>query len=509
MRTSAKGNNARKILAYYSVNFDISPPYHVLCDGPTLFQSMKNEIYIKQALPLLLGATAYPVVTDCIVRELRSLGEEYSNAALFAKRATRVPCAHEESLSANECVIARVRTPFEKKLVLATNDIEILMTAGKLPGVPLITIVNQTKLALKSPSRFTIEHVRRRETVKTQVLGKQDQILLKKLQSEKAEAAATNRPVRKRKRVKGPNPLSVKKRKTIPEKSELQPGNSVDGTEENHHISRKDVKKTRDMSSINKKGSPLSSDVTSPHKIPQIISGKVRKPKRKRKRKAVRREEESQKTAVIPVNTKETAEDHKASCGDGNIDSAIANGASETLSKQAEAQQRLKHRSFAQETKCAQQTRTDTGNNAFHEQESSGPREASANPWQSSDEVVEKQKFDGEVHKSVETEACAIPAKSEFKSQCVRHEEAMQGNKLKGGGAKHDYDSNENDEARKCVQLTQHIMNSEAGCISTPVPEGGEQEAVLYANASMKKKQRKNRRRRPKKEAKAIVDDCD
>lgn len=215
MRTAnGKGNNARKLLSYYSVNFGISPPFQVLCDGPTIFQSLKKDLFLKQALPTLLGGTAYPVVTNCIVAELRCLGEDYLNAALFAKRSTRVPCTHDGVFSASACVAARVNTPFETKLLLATNDVEVLSQVAKTPGIPLITIANQTKLVLKGPSRATLEHVRHREDVKSNSLNRQDRALLEKLQADDSSKIVDAKATGKRKRAKGPNPLSVKKAKT-------------------------------------------------------------------------------------------------------------------------------------------------------------------------------------------------------------------------------------------------------------------------------------------------------
>lgn len=222
MRTAnGKGNNARKLLSYYRVNFGISPPYQVLCDGPTIFQSLKNDLYLKQALPTLLGGTAYPVVTNCIVSELRCLGEDYTNAALFAKRATRVPCSHDGVFGANECVAARVNTPFETNLLLATNDVEVLKQVAKTPGIPLITIANQTKLALKGPSRATLEHVLHRENVKSNSLSRQDRALLEKLQADDSHKITDARVTRKRKRAKAPNPLSMKKAKTTKAKNHV------------------------------------------------------------------------------------------------------------------------------------------------------------------------------------------------------------------------------------------------------------------------------------------------
>lgn len=245
MRTaSGKGNDARKVLSYYSVNFNLSPPYQVLCDGPTIFQSLKNDLYLKLSLPKLLGATAYPVVTNCIVSELKSLGEDFSNAALFAKRAKRVPCAHdEERTSASDCIVFRLKQRKELKLLLATNDAKVMARLSHLVGIPSITVVNQTKLMLKPPSKATLEHVEKQQQIKGTVTNVQDRALIEKVEAEELEKLPGKyqiRQIKKRKRAKGPNPLSVKKPKT-PKNTKItqngkSSGNHIHGTSWNENV---------------------------------------------------------------------------------------------------------------------------------------------------------------------------------------------------------------------------------------------------------------------------------
>lgn len=210
------GSNSRKVLSYYRVNFDLNPPFQVLCDGPTIYLSLKNGLYLKQSLPRLLGSTAYPVVTQCIVDELRSLGDDYASATLFAKRVTRIPCAHEGKLSASECVISRLKKPMEKKLLLATTDNEVLGKVVRIPGVLIISVSNQTKLVLRPPSKATMLFVRKAEKEKGKVLPESDRKLVEDVQAAEMAMLMSRKRLGKRKRAKGPNPLSMKKTKKTP-----------------------------------------------------------------------------------------------------------------------------------------------------------------------------------------------------------------------------------------------------------------------------------------------------
>lgn len=212
MRTgSTKGNNARKVLSFYRVNFGYEPPYRVLLDADMVQTSIANNLFIKNTLPNLLNATAYVVVTACVVRTLREAGETHSSASLFAKRATRIPCTHEGKKSAADCIKSRMITPFEYKLLLASNDTALIAALATTPGIPLISLINNTKLVLRPPTKFTLQYVRDSQSVEERSLNESDKALIERVRAEKKAAVNPNRVVRKHKRAKAPNPLSVKK----------------------------------------------------------------------------------------------------------------------------------------------------------------------------------------------------------------------------------------------------------------------------------------------------------
>lgn len=300
---SGKGNDARKVLSYYSVNFNLSPPYKILCDGPTIFQSLKNNLYLKQSLPKLLGATAYPVVTNCVVSELKSLGEDFSNAALFAKRAMHVPCTHEEEqIGASDCIVTRLKQRKELQLLLATNDVEVLARLSRVVGVPLITVVNQTKLMLKPPSRATLEYVEEKQQFKGVVTNAQDQALIEKVQAEELEKLPGRyqiKQIKKRKRAKGPNPLSVKKPKTVKKANTIQneesSGKQIHGTSWNEKIMDTPEGTRRDSSGID--GVDDDAVDLGKKKEKSIVASQTCNGKMKRRRKRVRKKSETQAQA--------------------------------------------------------------------------------------------------------------------------------------------------------------------------------------------------------------------
>ncbi len=231
-----KGNDARKVLTYYRVNFDVRAPYRVLCDAPIIHVAPKRDIVLKEALPKLLGDAATPVVTRCIVEELRALGDEFAKAAAVAKRLPREPCAHGASRkSSSECISAIIQRGNTSKIVIASNDADVVKSAQDNGTFPVVAIANQTRLVLRKPSATTIQETQQSKEKQNAVLSKPDKALLQKVKAER-KFLKPRPTIRKRKRAKGPNPLSVKRSKKLKDK---KPENEVQGNNNKKPVSVK------------------------------------------------------------------------------------------------------------------------------------------------------------------------------------------------------------------------------------------------------------------------------
>lgn len=217
LRSKRSSGQYRKILAFYRLNFNYIPPFQVLCDSDIIHEALKKGLYLKQTLPNMLSASAQPVVTSCVISDLRRRGNEYSSAALFAKRATRLPCNHEGTLPAVDCLLHCLESNSGPKVFMAAANRAMVNRMASIPGIPLISILNQTKLTLRPPSKASLNYVLRRERSKTMAISDADKVLLARV----AEAEKAHKPTlgnnRRHKRAKGPNPLSVKKSKKPPE----------------------------------------------------------------------------------------------------------------------------------------------------------------------------------------------------------------------------------------------------------------------------------------------------
>lgn len=106
-------------------------------------------------LPKILQAKVVPVVTRCLVAELKKHPEN-SDIALMAKRLEHIPCSHGDAhVSAAECIASVVaeNATAEVKYFVATQNNDIQQKVKHMIGVPLLFWYNNI-LTLHEPSQF-------------------------------------------------------------------------------------------------------------------------------------------------------------------------------------------------------------------------------------------------------------------------------------------------------------------------------------------------------------------
>lgn len=209
--------NARKILSFYRLNYGLNAPYTALVDSETMLQSSKVGVYLKDAVPKLLGGDGIKLsVTDCTVRRLRSLGEDAKGCELFARRLQRISCS---------CSVEN-ETQCLKDIVDRRIDLIMIvchLTSIKLwpPHAAVIVLNKHNTLVFKSPSKQSIEQAKQSHAERIGVLSQADKMLVQQATEEERESRKRKRgqdfgndssqASKKRKKAKGPNPLSVKK----------------------------------------------------------------------------------------------------------------------------------------------------------------------------------------------------------------------------------------------------------------------------------------------------------
>ncbi|PSS35333.1 RRNA-processing protein [Actinidia chinensis var. chinensis] len=239
-----KQKRHRKIVRFYTACFGFREPFKVLCDGTFVNHLLVNRITpADTALSNILGATVKIFTTRCVLAELKSLGESYSESLKAATNLITARCDHEKRKSAVACITEIIGAGNPEHFFVATQDADLRKKFQELPGVPLIFGLRNA-LLLEPPSAFQRRFAKSTEEERSQMSELEYKMLRMKkkttLATEEAMESYVNesegdqnlhtqtvtktntgrkrKEVKdkvqfKRKKAKGPNPLSCKKKK--------------------------------------------------------------------------------------------------------------------------------------------------------------------------------------------------------------------------------------------------------------------------------------------------------
>ncbi|KAF8523152.1 Fcf1-domain-containing protein [Hysterangium stoloniferum] len=193
----------KKLMALYHISFGFREPYQVLVDSAMCTTSTALKLDLVKQFASVLQGNVKPMITQCCMVELYKLGRGEQPAVDLAKSFERRKCNHREAIPGDDCVASVVGETNKHRYVIASDSQEMRTRLQGVPGVPVVHL-NRTVMVLEPPSEATMEAKRKAE----------EKALL---------PASDGRPVigdvnatelkRKRKGPKGPNPLSVKKKK--------------------------------------------------------------------------------------------------------------------------------------------------------------------------------------------------------------------------------------------------------------------------------------------------------
>ncbi|XP_078482001.1 rRNA-processing protein UTP23 homolog [Ciona intestinalis] len=205
---------ARSALNIYKHIFKFHEPYLVLADGTFCQAALKAKIQIKDHISKYLNTTVKCCTTRCVLAELELLGNEMHGAKMVAQRFQLRSCPHRNSpVPAAECLKSLIKDHESGRYFIATQDMALTKIAKTIPGVPVLYVF-QSHIVLDKPSRATENHIKTVSKEKLSTSEAEKKSL--KLMKEDANIIHGERTVkqgRKRKRAKGPNPMSCKKKK--------------------------------------------------------------------------------------------------------------------------------------------------------------------------------------------------------------------------------------------------------------------------------------------------------
>ncbi|XP_033118695.1 rRNA-processing protein UTP23 homolog [Anneissia japonica] len=230
--------HARRFLSFYKNNYQFRPPYQILIDGTFTNMALQYKINLKEQIPKYIGEEVQLLTTKCAIAEMENLGSDLYGAMSILTRFKVRKCPHHgKPVGASECLLSMLSESNSHHYFIATQDPDLSRHLRKIPAAPLLYI-NFNAIVLEKPSMVS------QKTAESKITSKlapsaEEKDTLKKL---KQRFLPQNERKRfKKKRPKGPNPLSVKKKKK--KQSESNVLNSLPGREGSKNRKRKRRKK--------------------------------------------------------------------------------------------------------------------------------------------------------------------------------------------------------------------------------------------------------------------------
>ncbi|KAF8898549.1 Fcf1-domain-containing protein [Infundibulicybe gibba] len=207
----------RKLMALYSMTFGFRQPYQVLVDSEMCKAATELKLELVKQIVSVLQGEVKPMITQCCIHELYLQGITQQASVDLAKTFERRKCNHREPIAGDECISSVVGKPplpylqwdsNKHRYVIATQSQDLRVRLRSVPAVPIVH-VNRSVMVLEPPSNITIQTKTRTE--EQALHPSAPDLALIGRPSTSAEPAH-----KKRKGPKGPNPLSVKKKKVNP-----------------------------------------------------------------------------------------------------------------------------------------------------------------------------------------------------------------------------------------------------------------------------------------------------
>ena len=219
----------KKAINFYRFIFKFDSPYKIIIDGNFAAMALNKKFEMKSSLEKLLDDKVTLIIPSCIFKEVQSLENKIPGLLKLLSQYKIEQCQHN-ILSPTNCIRDYIGKKNSSKYFVATQDNFLRVQLRKIPGVPLI-FFEQNMLLMDKPSRVSIEASERRENLKEDPKKTEKKVLDEKKNEisdflleefknskyykQKQEEYKLNKLMGKiRKKAKGPNPLSVKKKQS-------------------------------------------------------------------------------------------------------------------------------------------------------------------------------------------------------------------------------------------------------------------------------------------------------
>ncbi|KAK0208575.1 Fcf1-domain-containing protein [Desarmillaria ectypa] len=205
----------RKLMALYSMTFGFRQPYQVLIDSEMCKLAVDTNIELVKQIGTVLHGEIKPMITQCCIHELYLQGKSRQNAVDIAKTFERRKCNHREPIPGDDCLKSVVGDTNKHRYVIVSQSQPLRSKLRSIPAVPLVHI-NRSVMVFEPPSDTTLaskQKVHHIFMAHPADLTSEEESLHPTAPDIALVGPSSDPPPKKRKGPKGPNPLSVKKKK--------------------------------------------------------------------------------------------------------------------------------------------------------------------------------------------------------------------------------------------------------------------------------------------------------
>jgi len=215
----------------YGLSFGFREPYQVLVDADIIKDADRFSMDLIAGLERTLHGQVKPMITQCSMRHLYAAAKEPGVSYLIDKaktyerrRCNHLPEDYPEPLSTKECLASVVdpksSNTNKHRYVVASQEIEVRKHMRGVLGVPLVYI-NRSVMIMEPMADETVGNREREERTKFRDGLKRGSGSMKRKMDDGDQAGEGQDSIqndvakksKKRKGLKEPNPLSVKKPK--------------------------------------------------------------------------------------------------------------------------------------------------------------------------------------------------------------------------------------------------------------------------------------------------------
>ncbi|WVN86075.1 uncharacterized protein L203_101233 [Cryptococcus depauperatus CBS 7841] len=206
----------KRAMATYINTFAFRQPFQILVSQDVLLEGAKSGTDMPKQFVTIVQGECKPMITQCCIEALYKLGKSVQKTINLAKSFERRKCNHRTTLEPDACLKDVIGSQNKHNYILAAQSISLIHSLQNIPGLPIIHYNPRGVLVLSPPSVATV----REKLKKEEERRLENKVILDNV-VDGANVFGVNGPMpmtreRNARKVKAPNPLSVKKKKHLP-----------------------------------------------------------------------------------------------------------------------------------------------------------------------------------------------------------------------------------------------------------------------------------------------------